>query len=167
MKYRDLGPNELVQVGDVACTDPENDAQITKNGSPATEGESCVGARAGIWTGRFWHRPIPGHNWIAFSDRNPTAEDADNVGDVQGCVLVLVSGYERRSVHFASIGNQGNATHWMPLHFNSPEPARIKVDGKEVIPQKDGSVKLGCGTIIPKGDVEEFLRQREAAMKVS
>lgn len=44
------------------------------------------------------------------------------------------------------------------------KPTPIKVDNHEVIPNKDGSLKVGCKTI-SKEDFEEIVRQREEVMK--
>lgn len=156
MRYRKLN-NEIVRLGDVAssCGKPEESICF------ADPGESCIGQSSNMWANNFWYRPIK-DNWIAFADQKPTKEDRANAS---GCVLVRQFTNEGVSFMHWSATPGSDQTHWMPLAFTPEAPPTIKVDGNEVTPQKDGSIKLSCGTVIPAKDVEELLRQRQEAMK--
>jgi hypothetical protein len=55
-------------------------------------------------------------------------------------------------------------THWRRITPPVPIIQRVKVDQHEVIPQPDGSLKVGCQTI-PSEQFEEIVRQRAAAME--
>lgn len=127
---------------------------------------SDIGLRAGDQSvAGHWRKPVASHNWVKFSERKPTKEDTANSA---GCVLVRIAFGEAdsHSVYFTPWdAAPDKATHWMPLNFIPESPAPIKIEGKEILPMKDGSVKISCGTVVPAKDIEEFLRQREEIMK--
>jgi hypothetical protein len=114
----------------------------------------------------IYRRPIREDNWIAFSDRKPTKEDAGE----QGHIVVLYCGDDGSTSELLKqqfcedSSGYWSADYWMPLNFVSREPVRVKVDGHEVVPNKDGSVKVGCQTVSSQ-DFEEIARQRSEAMK--
>lgn len=155
MEYRPLKLHEIVQAGDVY------DA-FAKNGQP-TEIASSAERRSGGCVGNKvddnnWYRPVT-HDWIKFSDRQPTEVDANKAGEI----VVYYAGY--KSSHIMQWNFNTEALYWMPLAFFEEKPAPVKVDGRELIPQKNGDVKISCGTVIPAKDVDEFIRQRQEAMK--
>lgn len=161
-KYRRL-VNELVQVGDIATSDgtPESSSVISR------EGDSCIGRNSNIqgWDNDFWYREVKEDNWIAFSDRKPTKEDANE----DNCIIVrsMSGAVGVRNINTVGKGREwepGPQSYWMPLNFIPREPTRIKVDGHEVVPSKDGSIKVGCQTVSSQ-DFEEIVRQRNEAMK--
>jgi hypothetical protein len=118
----------------------------------------------------IYRRPIP-HNWISFKDRKPTKEDAysgpadSREHDENHIIVRHIGGVVRfRSVDY-TLSNLDYFTHWMPLNFVEDKPAPIQVDGKSIIPQADGSVKLSCGSTILRKDVEEFIKQYTSVTK--
>jgi hypothetical protein len=112
--------------------------------------------------GVIYRREVPAHNWISFEERKPTEADANSCGVI--LALDPTSGGES-DPYFARWNYEFcTSTHWIPLNFVE-ETRPVKVDGKTLLPMKDGSVKISCGTTIPKEDVEEFLRQRNEVMK--
>lgn len=149
MKYRTIQPRE-VRIGD----------EYRVKGAPQSPW-TRVNALHG-WEDCDWaelRRAIPGDNWISFKDRQPTKEDAS----LSGHVVATSSGGKAISLHDFELCQYFE--YWMPLNFIPREATPVKVDGKEIIPQKDGSVKLSCGTVIPKADVKEFIRQYQERIK--
>lgn len=154
MKYRKL-TNEILQASD-RCWSDVDVSDETFHSCALSVGERNIGSRASDWNPGFWRRPVKEHNWISFAEREPTKEDRN----IHGQILIRC--------HNGSCGlfrwNTTSAPHWMPLNFVEETPAPIKVDGHEVIPNKDGSVKVGCKTV-SKEDFEEIVRQRSEVMK--
>lgn len=150
MKYRTLNSGEVVLEGD----------QYISTGSTiwSVAHVSSVGRTVAEWRGMgSWRRPVSQDNWIAFSERKPTKEDASMDGVVAWLdgTVALIQPWDRIPI---------SSKYWMPLNFVPREPTRIKVDGHEVIPNKDGSIKVGCQTVASK-DFEEIIRQRQEVMK--
>lgn len=139
---------------------PGDEYQIS--GDTWQNGSAFIGETIDIYA-VDWRRPIKGHNWISFKDRKPTKEDAyfsPNRGykpsgaNISGLILVLLN-------------PENTMTHWTkfePPIFVEDEPVRVKVDNHEVIPNKDGSLTIGCKKVA-SSDFETIIKQREEAMK--
>lgn len=147
MKYRDLIPGEdTFQSGDIF-------------GSDRTPIPVSLYGETVLVTG--FQRPIK-DNWISFKDRKPTKEDALSTGKLYW-TWMLHGKREFGELDYSATWRLAKDIYWMPLNFVPREPARIKVDGHEVIPGKDGSVKVGCQTV-SSPDFEEIVRQRNEAL---
>jgi hypothetical protein len=155
---RKLQQHEIVREGD----------RYQINGSHATSLAALmsIGVAVARWkrSGSWWRDDPPQDNWISFKDRKPAQEDADNMGGFiavryQNESVALIAVQLVNSRNFSPTDN----TYWMPLNFTPREPQRIKVSEHEVVPNKDGSLRVGCRTI-SSPDFEEIARQRREAM---
>lgn len=157
MKYRKMQEGEVIQAGDVGwCCNEEPDLE-NEIGLPVNERDAIIGRTVGFCSNLYW-RPIK-HNWVSFEERKPTRQDAGYDGQVLNRCNDGSIGLFPWS---ASI--YGNETHWMPLFFTPETPTRVRVYDHDVIPNKDGTVKVGCQKI-SKESMDEIIRQRQAAMK--
>jgi hypothetical protein len=147
MKYRSLQTGDTIRKGDEYLSMPSG---TWMNGSDYIGGKLALGARE-------WRRPIKEDNWISFTERKPTKEDAYFGLHKNGYIATRFLD-NSIGLHPFDCINSASATHWMPLNFVPRELARIKVRNEDVIPNKDGSVKVGC-TTIPKEDMKEIVRQ--------
>jgi hypothetical protein len=164
MKYRKLEPHEIIRVGDIYWCDSEDNIDPDNGTGLIIKNEADGAGMRADYSGNAHFRRIQQDNWIAFSERKPTKEDSSPSSKVairfQNGSVELHDVVYVISSDFSPTPN----TYWMPLNFTPREPTRIKVDGHEVIPNKDGSIKVGCQTVSSE-DFEEIIRQRAEAMK--
>jgi hypothetical protein len=114
-------------------------------------------------------RPVEVDEWIDYAKQKPTEADRDRRGEVQ---FISTKGYSvctaPSRISNGMLMGYGLVTHWRRITPPQPILKRVKVrevDGiqREVIPQPDGSLTVGCVTI-SAADFDEIARQRSAAM---
>lgn len=135
--WRELSSSDTIQTGDRFYSWSRDESVL----------RDYIG-KHGACCGKWYRRVAPQDNWISFKDREPTKEDANEFGKI-------VARYKSGDYHFVAWNGINHFEYWMPLNFTPREPARIKVDGNEVIPNKDGSLTVGCQTIKSE-DFEEI-----------
>lgn len=151
---------------------PSDSQEIIREGWEYTDGtyewhlvSSSVGMTVQVATKRYgcgwrWRKPTtPKNDWIPMTEQKPTKEDSQ---DGTGYVVGLRS--EGGGIGFFRYDDiKPSYDFWKPLHFTPPPSPKVVVNGHEVIPNKDGSLTIGC-TTVPCADMEEIIRQRREAM---
>lgn len=173
MKYRKLEPNEVIQEGDrYLCDSYVSDGVFQRQAIYAYTGN--FGRKVGDCEAGFWRRPVEEDwfiryragkdGWISMSDRRPTKDDYGADGyHYERYLLFFEDGRVQVGAENSRIST--NATHWMPMpRPPAPVVRRVKVRGEDVVPQPDGSVKVGCTTIV-RSEFNEIVRQWSAMLE--
>lgn len=129
-------------------------------GRRAIEVLGIEGSRVDLEHNRRWFKPA---GPFAYKCVSPTREDGDNKGLI---LAINPTTNDTRRQEWPLMAPPG-FTHWMPLNFRGATPnTEITVEGQklQVIPQRDGSLKIGCSTVTNE-QMEAIIKHREEVVK--